>query len=875
MSLHMLVKTGIALLAAGVAPLSAAELPAGRFAFPIPWDDATAGSATDLSFLNEKPAGKNGRIVVRGDAFHESETGKRIRFIGINMGGDVAFPRKEDAEKIAAHFAKAGINVVRFHNLDGKNPAKTLIDQKYPDTQHFNEEHLDRFFYLIAKLKEQGIYSNINLRVMRSLTPGDGVPRWEDEPYPIKMVDRFAPRWIELQKKWAHDLLTRRNPYTGLSPAEDPCIVAVEISNENSIFTYGPRFTQMPDYYQEELRKLWNLWLLRRYGNDDALAEAWKVPGNVVPVIKEGQKWNVEENKEGNASAQISERADAHGTPDAAIRVIRGGGMDWHVQAQLTGLDLEEGENYTLSFRIRSDRRHKGRLEVQRDIRDWRSNGLRGSFESDSQWRDYTFSFIARDVLKDHVRVALFIGGSSRPNQFEIAGLKLVKGNPDAGLKPGESLAKRNIALPVTGGKAQINDGCEFLVDLDREFTDAMYRYLKDELKVQAAVIDTQVDYGGVSGFHREAGTDYTDVHGYWSHPEFIGRMWDFSLGNWRIDNRPQSLAMGLGELSTLQKMAERQVAGKPFSVSEYDVSFPNEFASEQNPLLAVAACLQDWDKLYLFCTYSYGNFGASDLIGGSFDNSNHPGKFGYLPGAALAFRTGAFQPLESTRTLRLPEKSWLAGYFKIEDAWYGISGSHPDILRSRLLVSAENLPRGEKARIDTAEKPSARNQSVALTVIDGKSFFTAAAPTCAVISGSFGTKPVTAGALSLAFKPFDGNFGAAMLNALDGKPIGESERLLLTVGARFENLDMNWTEAHDGLDEHPGRAPAAGVCLDGTVTIRTAAPRRVWFLDASGARRGEVPAEWSNGMLIFPVLSEHRTLYYEIVPKSIREVTK
>lgn len=44
-------------------PLTAANtdaVPEGYQPFPLQWDDTLAGTATDVSFLNEKPAGKTG-----------------------------------------------------------------------------------------------------------------------------------------------------------------------------------------------------------------------------------------------------------------------------------------------------------------------------------------------------------------------------------------------------------------------------------------------------------------------------------------------------------------------------------------------------------------------------------------------------------------------------------------------------------------------------------------------------------------------------------------------------------------------------------------------------------------------------------------------
>jgi hypothetical protein len=88
------------------------------FAFAMPWDDG-APTFVDASFLNASPAGKDGFIAARGGHFAHANTNRRVRFMGVNLTFDTAFPDKADAPKMAARLAKAGFNVVRFHYIDG------------------------------------------------------------------------------------------------------------------------------------------------------------------------------------------------------------------------------------------------------------------------------------------------------------------------------------------------------------------------------------------------------------------------------------------------------------------------------------------------------------------------------------------------------------------------------------------------------------------------------------------------------------------------------------------------------------------------------------------------------------------------------------
>ncbi len=231
-----------ALNALAVAPARAqskAGAQTGMFPFVLPWSDSASGTATDVSFLNTKPAGANGLIVSRDGHFVETKTGKRIRFLGTNFAARAAFPSHADAEKVAARIAKLGINLVRMHHMDNVDWGQpdSIWDYSYKDRQHISAAQLDRLDYLIAQLKKNGVYVNLNLHVSRQFSAADGFPESVSQikfGYD-KRVDEFDARMIALQKQYAHDLLTHVNPYTGLAYASDPAIAMVEINNENSL----------------------------------------------------------------------------------------------------------------------------------------------------------------------------------------------------------------------------------------------------------------------------------------------------------------------------------------------------------------------------------------------------------------------------------------------------------------------------------------------------------------------------------------------------------------------------------------------------------------------------------------------------------------
>lgn len=239
--------------------------------FVVDWS-SPADSPVDLSCLLSAPAGKDGFVRV-ADGHLVRPDGGRFRVWGINATGKACLPSKEDATKIAAHLARYGINCVRFHFLDVPAP-RGLIAAGRTDTRALDPDTLDRMDFFIARLKDRGIYSDLNLNVARPYKQDDGVADRELLGF-AKALTYFDPRLIELQKEYARQLLTHVNPYTHHEYRYEPAVAIVELVNENSIVEswFAGRllgtakqqspggWTDIPASYEKSLTELYNRWL--------------------------------------------------------------------------------------------------------------------------------------------------------------------------------------------------------------------------------------------------------------------------------------------------------------------------------------------------------------------------------------------------------------------------------------------------------------------------------------------------------------------------------------------------------------------------------------------------------------------------------------
>ena len=84
----------------------------------------------------------------------------------------------------------------------------------------------------------------------------------------------FEPTMQKGYKAWMKALYTRKNPYTGLTLAEDPAVAIIEFQNEDSLLFWG--FPASRATRQTMLRQLFADFLKRKYGSLEKAREAWQ-----------------------------------------------------------------------------------------------------------------------------------------------------------------------------------------------------------------------------------------------------------------------------------------------------------------------------------------------------------------------------------------------------------------------------------------------------------------------------------------------------------------------------------------------------------------------------------------------------------------------
>ncbi len=639
---------------APVTIMAAAPTPAGAATTEMPpayreWGNTLAfpdpASPVSMRGMNAGDIDKNGFVFIRDGHFF-TQAG-RFRFAGVNLTFASVFPSHEEAERLATHLAGIGINAVRLHHIDNRH-----IWGRYQETQEkFDEVEVDKMDYLVAQLKKNGVYVNLNLHVSRNY------PSTKNYDYRAviagppafkygKGLDNVMPELIEMQKRYALDLLGHVNPYTKLAYKDDPVVAMVEINNENAfyrdLFANGS-LDLLPDPFKEVIARQWTAFLVKKYASLEDVKKAWgiaataaprePIPG-IMPFTRENQ-WAPEVHSP--AMGAITLQGDS-------IEVVsQTNDRSGFFQTYRKGLSFKNKEAYTVILEIKGKKGAVVGVNAMLDCAPWTVLGLSANLKlAADDWQEYILNFTAKDDAEACGRITLrgFTGGKT----FSIRSVKVEKGayvrSPLSGEKTIAEIGLPELGRLSTFPMAYRKDFGAFIHDLEYAYWKEMVAFVKQRAGVRVPVTGTQLDYSyiDISDLY-----DYVDRHAYWKHPSFPGRPWDGN--NYYVQNVSM---LGFAKNTLTTALVPDRVAGKPYTVSEYDHAYPNEYCAESVPFVAVACAMQDYDGFYLF------DFGSTSGAISYFDYFNNFAKKHLLPFAAAAFRSGQVAPLANELTLTI-----------------------------------------------------------------------------------------------------------------------------------------------------------------------------------------------------------------------------
>lgn len=664
---------------------------ANGFPFALPAQDSSK-----QYFLPHFPA-----RTIAPDAFvgidgqgHFAVKGERIRFWGTNCGADGAFPGTAKSPFIAARLRKMGFNLVRMHHLDNPWSNYSLFERN-SDTRHLNPTMLTRWEKFIYELKKNNIYANVNLHVSRTFRSQDGVADADSIQEYGKAVSYIDQSLWPLYKEYARQLLTHLNPFTQKRLVDDPVMAMVEITNENSLYRWwrdgllkpfkaGGRLTLR---HTRMLDEQWQTFLRQKYGTTTALRDAWQSgarDGSSQELIKDGdfekgqltKTWIMEEHEGSDAIMGLEVAQPYNGLLAAKITVTRVTGTGWHIQWKQVGFTIEKDSLYSVTFAGRADGDRTISATVMRDTSPWTTYGG-GTFQLNTQWQIYTFTFRASETCLQQSRLSFALGESTGIYWFDNISVQPAS---IRGLLADESLEAGTVARIdynrcVAHTDTRVADLSAFYIKVQDDFFADMVHFLRNELGVRVPIVGTNWNVGP-GDIAVQSKLDYIDNHAYWDHPNFPREPW--SSYDWTISNTAMVQSPDGGSISRVVNATA--VAGKPFTISEYNHCFPNRYQSEGPVFLLSYASLHDADGIMMFDNGGGNDDFESDFIDSYFGIHRNTAMMSLMPSCAYAFRQGYIAPSRGTLHLALSASDVLLLPKRDTGDWRGINLAPPQL---------------------------------------------------------------------------------------------------------------------------------------------------------------------------------------------------
>ncbi len=845
------------------------------FPFVISYENPE--NVTNISHWLERPAGKDGFVRVR-DGRLATDRGP-IRFWATNFCFDACFPSHEQAERVAERLARFGINCVRMHHMDSRS-----IWGDSPDKLTIDPQRLERLDYLIYQLKQHGVYVNINLHVSRWFGPSEEFVNQQQRPKYDKGLDNFEPRMIELQKRYARDLLTHVNPYTGNPYTREPAVAFIEINNENALFAEWSRrhLDSLPDPYATTFREQWNAWLRAKYGDTDGLRDAWDVGSWPLgdELLKNGdfsgpleRNWTMEQDDQTQVEWSVEKGGPAD---EGALRIVVGrqGTIAWHPQLSQSGFAVRKDHPYTVVCSLRSDQAATVGLNCMMAHDPWQRLGFSTNIATGPQWKTFRFTFVATD---DDKKARLTVTGL-KPGTYELASVSIRLGGI-VGLQKGQSLEDDSVPVLHRGEmnltESARNDFIDFLWDTEWKYWQEMAGYVRDDLQAVPPVSGTQLSYSPV---YCQSALDYIDAHSYWQHPRFPGHAWDSK--NWYIEN----VALVNSAGSTLSSLAARRVAGLPFTVSEYNHPVPNQYAAEGFPMLSAMAAFQGWDGLFAFAYCHNADF-EPQRLGSYFDIKSDPVKLAHLPACVAMFVRGDVSEAKRLVTAPISRTAERDKLHETHDPWSLTTESFGVPSRLALqhaIALARQTAEATATKAAGAESPAPQIAEDATTFVsdtgqlrwdvsqEDAGYFIADSPRTKLFSGFVRKRRFSLGDVHLEIGATRLDWATISLVCIDGIGFDQPGRILVAAtgwmqntGANLEKLDGNRVTLQNGW----GDAPILCEGIPATIRLPVPADRvSCYALDTSGNRRGAVITQAHDGQAAIQLAPEHQTIWYELV---------
>ena len=294
-----------------------AQTPPATWRFEPAPDAFSPEALLDLRALNEKTAGESGFVRVGADGQFVRGDGQPLRFWAVNTevgrGPWVAKPlgpkTAPDLARHARFLAKRGVNMVRLHRQLspdlGTHPNALITD--------INEAERDGIWRTVAAMRQEGIYTTISpywagpMKFAKAWGIAGGA---DQSAYGLLFFDATLQAAYRV---WLKKLLTERNPYTGVTLAQDPSVAIIQLQNEDSLLFWTVDNIKGPQ--REALDAQYGRFLAKKYGSLANALSAWRNERLAAHAPESGRLgllklWELTQAGSGNKAVRLADQTE-------------------------------------------------------------------------------------------------------------------------------------------------------------------------------------------------------------------------------------------------------------------------------------------------------------------------------------------------------------------------------------------------------------------------------------------------------------------------------------------------------------------------------------------------------------------------------------
>ena len=407
----------------------------------------------------------------------------------------------------------------------------------------------------------------------------------------------------------------------------------------------------------------------------------------------------------------------------------------------------------------------------------------------------------------------------------------------------------------VSAGKEWFQSMVYFYTDVEKQFFLDMKRFLQDSLQVKPLLLGSSDFLRNQSMYpmiESNAALDIIDGHVYWQHPSWPGKL------NTPMVNEPDS--------STIAGLSRTALSGFPYTVSEVNHPYPNDYESEGIPILAAYGSFQDWGGIMLYTFEPKIQPDYVGYVGDAFDISHHPVKIPQMVASALMYlRRDVREARQTVERSYTKEQIVETMRMPVTDMPYYTPGyAVSNVFKHKVRISSlDGLETQPFAPVPDNPLVSDTKELTWDTTNPEKGFITVNTPYSQALIGFVKDNNPRTGNLSVLV---NNDFCTITLSSLEDQPISKASRLLLTTGGKVENTPIAQPDTNSANRRPRSGPPSLIEVISGLVVLQNlegAKSVEVIPLDGAGVPFGEpIKAEKSGKKWTFPIGEEVTTWY-------------